>query len=88
MPRETRTCAPDSGRRSKRQAVRVAPLTTAADARTGQLQRRIANFVAALLEAGLVDAGVILERLLSVEERRRPDADCAVAWLESWRGVV
>jgi len=46
------------------------------------------NFVAALLEAGLVDAGVILERLLSVEERRRPDADRAVAWLESWKGVV
>jgi hypothetical protein len=46
------------------------------------------NFVAALLEAGLVDAGLILERLLSVEERRRPDADRAVAWLESWKGVV
>jgi hypothetical protein len=46
------------------------------------------NFVAALLEAGLVDAGVILERLLSVEERRRSDADRAVAWLESWKGVV
>jgi hypothetical protein len=46
------------------------------------------NFVAALLEAGLVDAGVILERLPSVEERRRPDADRAVAWLESWKGVV
>ena len=46
------------------------------------------NFVAALLEAGFVDAGVILERLPSVEERRRPDADRAVAWLESWKGVV
>jgi hypothetical protein len=46
------------------------------------------NFVTALLEAGLVDAGVILERLLSVEERRRSDADRAVAWLESWKGVV
>ena len=45
------------------------------------------NFVAALLEAGLVNAGVILERLPSVEERRRPDADRAVAWLESWKGV-
>jgi hypothetical protein len=38
-----------------------------------------------LLEAGLVDAGVIHERLPSVEERRRPDADRAVAWLESWK---
>ena len=46
------------------------------------------NFVAALLDAGLVDAGVILERLLGVEERRRPAADRAVAWLESWKGVV
>jgi hypothetical protein len=46
------------------------------------------NFVAALLEAGLIDAGMILERLLSIEERRRPDADRAVAWLESWKGVV
>jgi hypothetical protein len=31
---------------------------------------------------------VILERLPSVEERRRPDADRAVTWLESWIGVV
>jgi hypothetical protein len=46
------------------------------------------NFVAVMLEAGLVDAGVILERLLSVEERRRLDADRAVGWLESWKGVV
>ena len=46
------------------------------------------NFVAALLEAGLVDAGVIHERLPSVEERRRPDTDRAVAWLESRKGVV
>jgi hypothetical protein len=46
------------------------------------------NFVAALLEAGLVDAGVILKRLPSVEERRRRDADRAVAWLESWKGMV
>ena len=38
--------------------------------------RRIA-IVAALLEARLVDAGVIHERLPSVEERRRPDADRA-----------
>jgi hypothetical protein len=41
------------------------------------------NFVAALLETRLVDAGVIIERLLSVEERCRPDADRAMAWLES-----
>jgi len=45
------------------------------------------NFVAALLVAGLVDEGVIHERLSCVEERRRPDADRAVAWLESWKGV-
>jgi len=46
------------------------------------------NFVAALLEAGLVDPGVINERLRSVEERRRPNADRAVAWLESWKRVA
>ena len=46
------------------------------------------NFVAALLEARLVNAGVIHERVPSVEERRRPDADRAVTWLESWIGVV
>jgi hypothetical protein len=46
------------------------------------------NFVAALLEARLVKAGVIHERLPSVEERRRPDADRAVTWLGSWIGVV
>jgi hypothetical protein len=46
------------------------------------------NFVAALLETGLVDAAVIHERLPSIEERRRPDADHAVARLESWKGVV
>jgi hypothetical protein len=54
-------------------------------ARSGEKDR---NFVAALLEAGLVDAGVILERFLSGEERRRPDADRAVGWLELWKGVV
>ena len=53
-----------------------------------RVQGEGSQLVAALLEAGLVDAGVILERLLSVEERRRPDADRAVAWLESWKGVV
>ena len=46
------------------------------------------NFVAALLEAGLVNVGVIHERLPSVEERRRPDADRAVTWLEAWIEVV
>jgi hypothetical protein len=51
-------------------------------------ERRIATSLQPLLEAGLVDAGLILERLPSVEERRRPDADRAVAWLESWKGVV
>jgi hypothetical protein len=46
------------------------------------------NFVAALLKAQLVDADVILERLASVEERQRANADRAVAWLQSWRGLV
>jgi hypothetical protein len=50
--------------------------------------RRIATSLQPCWRAGLVDAGVILERLLSVEERRRPDADRAVAWLELWKGVV
>ena len=41
------------------------------------------SFVAALLEARLVNAGVIHERLPSVEEDAGR-ADRAVTWLESW----
>ncbi len=48
------------------------------------------NFVAALLEARLVDAGVIHERLPSVEERRRPDADrcCDVVGVMDRSGLI
>ena len=39
------------------------------------------NFVAALLEAGLVDADVISSRLLTVPERHLAAAERALAWL-------
>jgi hypothetical protein len=42
------------------------------------------NFVAALLEAGLVDPGVMAVRLATVPERYRPGAERAADWLASW----
>jgi len=42
------------------------------------------NFVAALLDAGLVDAGVIAHRLPTVEPDRHPQAITALAWIEHW----
>jgi hypothetical protein len=52
------------------------------------VQEKDRNFVAALLEARLVNAGAIHERLLSIEERRRPAADRAVTWLKAWIEVI
>jgi hypothetical protein len=39
------------------------------------------NFVAALLDAGLVDAAVITTRLATMPAQRRPAAEQALAWL-------
>lgn len=41
------------------------------------------NFVAALLKAGLIDAGVILKRFPTVEQEHLPDSERAAVWLES-----
>lgn len=41
------------------------------------------NFVGALLDAGLVDAGVILARLNSLNDQHRAAADQAASWLKS-----
>lgn len=40
------------------------------------------NFVSALLEAGLVDPGIIAARLAAVPEQYRPSAVRATEWLE------
>jgi hypothetical protein len=42
------------------------------------------NFVAALRQAELVDAAVILERLPTVAERYRQGAERAASWVRSW----
>jgi hypothetical protein len=39
------------------------------------------NFVAALIDAGLVDPGVITARLATVPTEHRPDAERGLAWL-------
>lgn len=45
------------------------------------------NFVAALLDAGLVDSGVIAERLPMVPGRYRSAVECALSWIAA-RGVA
>lgn len=45
------------------------------------LREKDQNFVAALLDAGLVDADVIASRLMTVSERFRPGAERAEQWL-------
>jgi hypothetical protein len=45
------------------------------------LREKDQNFVAALLDAGLVDAEVIAARLTTVSERFRPGAERAKQWL-------
>lgn len=49
------------------------------------LREKDRNFVAALLDAGLVDHRVILARLSTVDEGHRASADRAAAWLSSWK---
>lgn len=45
------------------------------------------NFVAALLDAGLVNSGVIAERLPMVPGRYRSAVECALWWIAA-RGVA
>jgi hypothetical protein len=47
------------------------------------LREKDQNFVAELLRAGLVDAGVIAARLATVPERYRPGAEHGAEWLAS-----
>ena len=47
------------------------------------LREKDRNFVAALLNAGLVDAPVIAKRLRKVPEDHHPSAEHALAWLAS-----
>jgi len=49
------------------------------------LREKDQNFVAALLDASLVDAGVISERLATVPARFRPNAIRALDWIGAWR---
>lgn len=49
------------------------------------LREKDRNFVKALLDARMVDAQVVVERLAAVPNRHRPAAERAVAWLASWR---
>ena len=43
------------------------------------------NFVAALLDAGLVDADVIADRIPTVEPEQQDQAALALAWIDCWR---
>jgi hypothetical protein len=47
------------------------------------LREKDRNFVAALLDAGLVDAGIIAKRLPEVPNTQHPSAEQALAWLAS-----
>ncbi|MHB1592812.1 MAG: DUF6036 family nucleotidyltransferase [Streptosporangiaceae bacterium] len=49
------------------------------------LREKDQNFVSELLNAGLVDSGVIAARLSTVPERYRPGAERAAGWLASRR---
>lgn len=49
------------------------------------LREKDQNFVAALLEARLVDSDVITERLRTVPERYEPATERALGWIHSWR---
>jgi hypothetical protein len=44
------------------------------------------NFVAALLDADLVDVNAIAERLVTVEDRHQPKVPAAMEWLGARRG--
>ena len=54
-------------------------------AKLSALREKDRNFVGALLDARLVDADVIAQRLSTVPEQHRPAAERAVAWLASLR---
>jgi hypothetical protein len=49
------------------------------------LREKDRNFVAALLDAGKVDAEVLAERLTLIPKQHQPAAERAVAWLATWR---
>jgi hypothetical protein len=49
------------------------------------LREKDQNFVAALVDACLVDADVISARLATVPTRFRPNAVRALEWLDAWR---
>jgi hypothetical protein len=48
------------------------------------LREKDRNFVAALLQAGLIEIDTVIERLLLVDERHREAAERAASWLRSW----
>ena len=48
------------------------------------LREKDRNFVAALLRAGLVDAGAVRERLATVPPQHQAATDRALEWLRSW----
>jgi hypothetical protein len=45
------------------------------------------NFVAALLNAGLIDPCVISHRLTTVADQHRPGAERGLIWMQSWTGT-
>lgn len=49
------------------------------------LREKDINFVSALLNAGLVDAEILAERLSTVPDRHRASVDRGLAWLEPYR---
>lgn len=52
------------------------------------LREKDRNFVAALLDAGLVDPALIAERLPRVPPNHRPAVDRATVWLTTWTRVA
>ena len=48
------------------------------------LREKDQNFVAALLKAGLVDAGVVASRLATVPRQHQVAAERALEWLRTW----
>jgi hypothetical protein len=50
------------------------------------LREKDQNFVAAMLDAGLVSRDIIIGRLNSVPDRYRPNAERSASWLNSRAG--